>query len=58
MVFSAELDDGTGVVRGVFFRRIAEDFLEIKAEELKNDENAFDPTKLLGVNQEIERLSK
>lgn len=47
MVFNAELDDGTGVVRGVFFREAAEKFLDTKAEDCDN----CDANKVLGMEK-------
>ncbi len=48
MVVNAELDDGTGVVRGVFFRDQAEKLLGISAEEYSKDHSCFDEMKPLG----------
>ena len=48
MVVNAELDDGTGVVRGVFFRDQAEKLLGCTAEDYAKDESVFDEAKPLG----------
>jgi len=48
MVVNAELDDGTGVVRGVFFRSAAEKLLGFSAEQYSKDANVFDEAKLNG----------
>jgi replication factor A1 len=33
LILNSELDDGTGVIRGVFFREVAEDFLGVRGED-------------------------
>lgn len=48
MVVNAELDDGTGVVRGVFFRQQAEKLLGFSAEQYAKDASAFDERKIVG----------
>ncbi|MFC2174513.1 OB-fold nucleic acid binding domain-containing protein [archaeon] len=49
MVVNAELDDGTGVVRGVFFREQAEKLVGCTAEEYSKDSSAFAEAKPLGM---------
>ena len=50
LITNAELDDGTDVVRGTFYRAIGEKFLGISAKELKEKPELFDlrKRKLLG----------
>lgn len=48
MVVNAELDDGTGVIRGVFFRQHAEKLVGFSAEDYVKDDSLFDETKVLG----------
>ncbi|MCD6414918.1 MAG: hypothetical protein J7L23_04820 [Candidatus Diapherotrites archaeon] len=46
-ILNCELDDGTGVIKGVFYRDIAEQLLGIKRDEPKSIEN-YDTNKILG----------
>ena len=50
LIVNAELDDGTDVVRGTFYRAIGEKFLGLSAKELKDSQALFDDRrrKLLG----------
>ncbi len=50
LIVNAELDDGTDVVRGTFYRQIGEKFLGLSAKELKEKPDLFDVRrrKLLG----------
>ncbi len=48
MVVNAELDDGTGVVRGVFFREQAEKLLGFSAKEYEEDSSVFDEKEAAG----------
>ena len=48
MVVNAELDDGTGVVRAVFFRSLAEKLLGFSAEEYAKDASVFNETMQAG----------
>ena len=50
LITNAELDDGTDVVRGTFYRQIGEKFLGLSAKELKEKPELFDVKrrKLLG----------
>ncbi len=50
LIVNAELDDGTGVIRGTFYRDAAEKFLGFKATEYKADSSLFELKKkqLLG----------
>ncbi|MFH0986912.1 MAG: hypothetical protein V1911_02570 [Candidatus Micrarchaeota archaeon] len=42
IIVNAELDDGTGVIRGTFYRQLAERLLNIDPKELKADPNIFE----------------
>jgi len=50
LIINAELDDGTGVIRGTFYRDLAEKFIGFKAIEFKSNKSLFDlkKKKLLG----------
>ena len=50
LIINAELDDGTGVIRGTFYRDLAEKFIGFKASEFKADNSLFELKKkqLLG----------
>ncbi|MCD4740163.1 hypothetical protein K8R43_03145 [archaeon] len=56
LVFNSELDDGTGVIRGVFFRNAAEKILGVNAEQLKSD--GYDTNKILGIEKVFEGQTK
>lgn len=50
LIVNAELDDGTDVVRGTFYRQMGEKFLGLSGKELKENPSRFDERKrrLLG----------
>lgn len=56
LIFNSELDDGTGVIRGVFFRDMAEQFLGITAKEFQ--EGGYDINKILGIEKIFQGQTK
>ena len=53
LIVNAELDDGTGVIRGTFYRELAEKFLGFKASEFKADGSLFDVKKKQLLGEEL-----
>lgn len=49
LIVNCELDDGTGVIRGVFYRNLAERLLGMKGNEIKA--NGYDTNKILGIEK-------
>lgn len=49
LIVNSELDDGTGIIRGVFFRNMAEQLLGLNADQFA--ENGYDTNKILGIEK-------
>jgi replication factor A1 len=49
VMVNSELDDGTGIIRGVFFRNLAEQLLGVTASEFQ--ESGYDTNKILGIEK-------
>lgn len=50
VILNCELDDGTGVIRGVFYRDVAERFLGMTGDEIKSG-GGYDTNKILGIEK-------
>ena len=53
LIVNAEIDDGTGVIRGTFYRDQAEKFLGLKANDFKADNSLFDSRKKQLLGEEL-----
>ena len=48
IIFNVELDDGTGAIRAVFYRKVAEDFLGFSGDQFLEKESLFSEKGVLG----------